>query len=196
MKRTLCHLAVWGALSLTLLSTPARAQFYLGIRGGLSNQNARMAYDTGPFDVYADQIKFDKNSAVLYGAQAGFKFLGLAIEGQFYRADHNLLGENLAMVEVEQEMDYYYFGVSGKLGISLAIIYPYVTVGYGTYSVTLKDIGKKSDAAFNAGAGVELTLGKVGVFGELRYTDFDLDLEGMDWDFGGVDLHFGLNFHF
>jgi hypothetical protein len=185
MKKKFYHLAVCGAFFLALLSTPARAQFYLGIRGGLSNQNAK-----------ADQIKFDKSSAFLYGAQAGIKFLGLAVEGQLYRADHNLLGENAAMVEVEQEMDYYYLGISGKLGISLAIVYPYVTVGYGTYSVNLKGLGKKSDAAFNAGAGVELTLGKVGVFGELRYTDFDLDIGNMAWDFGGMDLHFGLNIHF
>ncbi|MBN2408868.1 MAG: porin family protein [Candidatus Aminicenantes bacterium] len=176
---------VCGALFMAVASAPAQAQFYLGVRGGLSSQNAQM-----------DEIKFDKNSAFLYGAQAGVKFLGLAVEGQFYRADHDLLGENPAMPEVEQEMSYYYLGVSGKLGISLAIVYPYVTVGYGTYSVNLKDLGKKSDAAFNAGAGVELTLGKIGIFGELRYVDFDLDIENMAWDFGGVDLHFGLNLRF
>lgn len=185
MKKMVFRRAAWGVLLLAFAAAPASAQFYLGIRGGLSNQDAR-----------ADQIKFDKNSVVLYGAQAGIKFSGLAIEGQFYRANHDLLGEDPAMVEVEQEMDYYYLGVSGKLGISLAVIYPYVTVGYGTYSVTLKDLGKESDTAFSAGAGVELTLGKVGVFGEIRYTDFDLDVAGMDWDFGGMDLHFGLNIHF
>lgn len=185
MKKKLFSRAAWGIFLLVIASAPASAQFYLGIRGGLSSQDAS-----------ADQIKFDKNSVMLYGAQAGVKFLGLALEGQFYRADHSLLGENSAMVEVEQEMDYYYLGVSGKLGISLAVIYPYVTVGYGTYSVTLRDLGKESDSAFSAGAGVELTLGKVGVFGEIRYSDFDLDVAGMDWDFGGIDLHFGLNIHF
>lgn len=185
MKKTIFRSAVCGLLFAAVAAAPAQAQFYLGVRGGVSSQNAQM-----------DEIKFDKNSAFLYGAQVGLKFLGLAVEGQFYRADHNLLGENPAMIEVEQEMSYYYLGVSGKLGISLAIVYPYVTVGYGTYSVDLKNLGKKSDAAFNAGAGIELTLGKIGIFGELRYTDFDLDVDAMDWDFGGVDLHFGLNFHF
>ncbi len=185
MKRKLLGILALVIFSLAFVSVPARAQFYLGIRGGLSNQDAR-----------AGQIKFDKDSAILYGAQAGVKFLGLAVEGQFYRANHNLMGETAAMTEVEQEMDYYYLGVSGKLGISLAVVYPYVTVGYGTYSVTLKDIGKKSDPSFNAGAGVEITLGKIGIFGELRYTDFDLDIEGLAWDFGGMDLHFGVNIHF
>ncbi|MFZ2053772.1 MAG: outer membrane beta-barrel protein [Candidatus Aminicenantales bacterium] len=185
MKKSIFRLAVCGVIVLALTSAPANAQFYLGVRGGLSNQNAK-----------AGELEFDRNSAVLYGAQAGIKFLGLTVEGQFYRADHNLLGENAAMVEVEQEMDYYYLGVSGKLGISLAIVYPYVTVGYGTYSIDLKDLGKKSDGAFNVGAGAEVTLGKIGIFGELRYTDFSVEIESLKWDFGGLDLHFGLNIHF
>jgi len=185
MKRIFFRLAVCGVLFLAFLSAPAGAQFYLGIRGGLSNQNAQM-----------DQLKFDKDSTFLYGAQAGIKFLGLAVEGQFYRADHNLLGETAALAEVEQEMDYYYLGISGKLGISLAIVYPYITVGYGTYSVNLKGLGKKSDGAFSAGAGVEVTLGKIGIFGELRYNDFNVEIEDLAWDFGGMDLHFGLNIHF
>jgi len=69
-------------------------------------------------------------------------------------------------------------------------------VGYGTYSVDLKGLGKKSDAAFNVGAGAELTLGKIGIFGELRYTDFSVDIDNLKWDFGGLDIHFGLNIHF
>jgi len=183
MKKTLRHLTICGLL-LAAASIPARAQFYLGVRGGLSNENAERG-----------ELKFDRNSAFLYGAQAGIKFLGLAVEGQFYRADHNLLAETFP-TDVEQEMDYYYLGVNGKLGISLAIIYPYVTVGYGTYSVDLKGLGKKSDAAFNVGAGAELTLGKLGIFGELRYTNFSVEIQNLKWDFGGLDLHFGLNIHF
>ena len=184
MKKSFFHLMICGFLLMAFASVPANAQFYLGVRGGLSNQNAK-----------AGEIDFNSSSAFLYGAQVGVKFLGFAVEGQFYRADHNLLAETLP-ADVEQEMDYYYLGVSGKLGISLAVFYPYLTVGYGTYSVDLKDIGKESDGAFNVGAGVELTLGKVGIFGELKYTDFSVEIESMEWDFGGLDLHFGLNIHF
>jgi hypothetical protein len=46
------------------------------------------------------------------------------------------------------------------------------------------------------GAGAELSLGKVALFGELRYTDFSFELDNRNWDFGGVELHFGLNIHF
>jgi hypothetical protein len=190
MTKKLFRLIVCGVFLVAAVSIPAGAQFYLGVRGGLSNQNAQ-----------AGEPKFDRNSAFLYGAQAGIKFLGLAVEGQFYRADHNLLVDSPLDVEFlpgtsELEMDYYYLGVNGKLGISLAIVYPYITVGYGTYSVDLKGLGKKSDAAFNVGAGAELTLGKVGIFGELRYTDFSVEIKSLTWDFGGLDLHFGLNIHF
>jgi len=184
MKKTLFPLFICCLFLATAASVPANAQFYLGVRGGLSNQNAK-----------AGELEFNRNSTVLYGAQAGIKFLGLAVEGQFYRADHNLLAETFP-ADVEQEMDYYYLGVSGKLGISLAIVYPYVTVGYGTYSVNLKGLGKKSDSAINIGAGAELTLGKIGIFGELRYTDFSVDIDNLKWDFGGLDVHFGLNIHF
>lgn len=183
MKKCL-SLTICGVLLLAVATIPAHGVFYLGVRGGLSNQNAK-----------AGEIEFNRNSAFLYGAQVGFKFLGLAIEGQFYRADHNLLSET-SPTDVEQEMDYYYLGVNGKLGISLAVVYPYITGGYGRYSIDLKGLAEQSTGAFNVGAGVELTLGKVGIFGELKYTDFSIEIDDLEWDFGGLDLHFGLNIHF
>ncbi len=184
MKRALFHVAVCSALFLAFAPAPAGAQFYFGGRGGLSNH-----------DVQSGQIKFNKNSAFLYGAQVGVKFLGLAVEGQFYRADHNLLAEIDTPGEIGQKMDYFYLGISGKLGIPLVIVFPYVTVGYGSYSVNLDGLDKKSDRAFSAGAGVEITLGKIGIFGEFRYSDFNLEIDDISWDFGGWDLHFGLNIH-
>jgi hypothetical protein len=93
-------------------------------------------------------------------------------------------------------MDYYYLGISGKLGIPLVIVFPYVTVGYGTYSVSLDDVGDGSSAAFNVGAGAEVKLGKIGLFAELRYTDFSLEIGSEGWDFGGLDIHAGINIHF
>lgn len=184
MKKSFFHLMVCGVLLLAFASVPAKAGFYLGARGGVTNQNAK-----------AGEIEFDRDSKFFYGAQAGFKFLGFAIEGQFYHADHTLMG-GTSNEDLEQPMDYNYLGVAGKLGISLAIVYPYLTVGYGTYSVDLQDIGKESDWGWNAGAGLEVMLGKLGIFGELKYTDFSVTFENLDWDFGGLDLHFGLNIHF
>ncbi len=184
MTKYVSRCAVFSILLFGFALVPADAQFYLGVRGGLSNQSAQVG-----------QIKFDKDSTFLYGGQVGIKFLGLAVEGQIYRADHNLLRGTGATAEVEQKMDYYYLGINGKLGIPLIVVYPYVTVGYGRYSVNLTGLGKGSDKTFNFGAGVEVTLGKIGIFAEVRYNDFNVEIENLAWDLGGVDLHFGLNIH-
>jgi hypothetical protein len=175
-----------GVLLFVIAYAPAQAGFYIGLRGGLSNQN-----------VTGGSIKFNEDSAFLYGAQVGVKFLSFALEGEFYRASHNLFQETpLQVVLPPQDMSYYYLGVNGKLGLPLSVIYPYLTVGFGTYTANLKGLGKKSDMSFNVGAGAELYIGKVGVFAELRYTDFSMDFDNHKWDFGGLDVHAGLNIHF
>jgi len=176
------------SFGLAVTAAPARGQFYVGVRGGASNENASR---TGGA---LGKIDFDSSSAFLYGAQIGFKLSAVAVEGEIYRADHNLMQSGLSTSAVD--MNYYYVGVNVKLGIPLVVLYPYVTAGYGRYSAKLSSIGQGSDSAFNVGAGAELTIGRIGVFAEARYTDFGFDLANLSWDFGGLDLHFGLNVHF
>jgi len=189
MKRRALGILFSAVLLLAIAQAPARAGFYVGIRGGLSNQNVS----------FESKYHFNKDSAVLYGAQVGFKFLALAVQGEFYRADHSDLKPDDFVTVDGYRMDYYYLGANAKLGIPLVILYPYLTVGYGKYSADINSLleGKKSnsDWSFNVGAGAELTLGKVGLFAEVRYTDFSMDIHNLNWDFGGVDLHFGLNLH-
>jgi len=180
MRVTLCFFSI---IALTCAS--AQAGFYIGARGGLSRQDVREA-----------EIEFNQDSAFLYGGQIGFKLLSFAVEGVFYRAGHNLLTADSRFLKPSQNMDYYYLGVNGKLGIPLVIVFPYITVGYGTYAVNLDDIGDDSKTAFNVGAGAELTLGKIGLFAELRYTDFSLEIGSQEWDFGGLDIQAGINIHF
>jgi len=178
-------MALYLALLIAIAAVPGRADFYIGAQTGLSNENVKVG-----------QIKFDRDSAFLYGAQAGFRFSSFAIEGQFYRAQHDLLSNDMNPSELTQRMDYYFLGVNGRLGVPLAIVYPYLAAAVGTYHVNLRDIGKKSDLSYSLGAGTELTLGKVGIFGELRYIDFKVDLDNRSWDMGGLNVHLGLNFHF
>jgi len=180
LRMSLCLFSLFA-----LAYAPAQAGFYVGARGGLSRQ-----------DVKAGEIEFTRDSSFLYGGQIGFKLLSFAVEGEFYRADHNLLTADARFLKPSQGMDYYYLGVNGKLGIPLVIVFPYITVGYGTYAVSLDDLGDDSSAAFNIGAGAELTLGKIGLFAELRYTDFSLEIGSQNWDFGGLDIHAGINIHF
>jgi opacity protein-like surface antigen len=187
MKRCIFfRLSLCALLLLVSASVPAKADFYIGVRGGLSNEN-----------VSTGSIKFDKDSSFLCGGQIGFKFHSFALEGEFYRASHTLSYKTpLLFIHVPQDITYYFLGISGKLGIPLSIVYPYLTVGYGTYNVDLKNIGRKSDMSFNVGAGAELSIGKVGIFAEIRYSDFSIDFTNQKWDFGGLDLHAGINIHF
>jgi opacity protein-like surface antigen len=189
MKSKAWAVVIVAAAILAASAVPARAQFYIGLRAGLANQDVTRKGGLG-------EINFDKDSAFLYGGQIGFKFSALAIEGEFYRSDLNLLSGDSSIPTSGVDMGYYYLGVNGKLGIPLVVVYPYITVGYGTYSADLEGIGKGSDTAWNAGAGVQLNLGSLSLFGELRYTDFSVVLDELDWDFGGLELHFGLNIHF
>jgi len=158
----------------------------LGIQSGLSSQDASLG-----------KIHFDKDSAFLYGAQVGLRFLSFAVEGQFYRADHTLLSDDPELdVYDGRGMDYYYFGVSAKIGFPLLMVYPYLTAGYGRYSASVDQLGNSADRSFNVGVGAELTLGKLGFFAELRYVDFAVDISSLRWDFGGLNFHCGLNYHF
>lgn len=190
MKKRAPVVLIAVAVIMAAAAGPARAQLYIGVRGGVSNQE--VSRKTGGLTT----IKFDKDSAVLYGGQIGLKLWAFAVEGEFYRADHTLLSGNSSIPSSGVDMGYDYLGVNGKLGLPLVVVFPYVTVGYGRYSADLKGFGKDSTPAVNMGAGAELDLGGLGVFGEVRYTDFGFKLDDQDWDFGGVELHFGLNIHF
>jgi len=165
---------------------PARGGVYFGIQSGISNQ-----------DVSVSKIHFDKDSAFLYGAQVGLRFFSLAVEGQFYRADHSLLSDDPQLGAYDgRGMDYYYLGVNAKIGFSFPFVYPYLTGGYGRYSASIEQIGKSTDRSFNFGVGAELTFGKIGLFAEFKYVDFAVDISTLSWDFGGVNFHCGLNYHF
>jgi len=186
MSKRFLGMSLGALFFLTAATLLARGAFYLGVQSGLSNQ-----------DVSAGKVHFDKDSSFLYGAQAGLRFLFFAVEGQFYRADHRLLSDDPDVTLYDgRGMDYYYFGVTAKIGFSFPLVYPYLTVGYGIYSADIKDVGSSTDKSFSFGAGAELSLGKIGLFAELRYIDFAADISSLSWDFGGLNFHCGLNYRF
>lgn len=186
MRDKILGTSLCGFLILMAAVVPARAGFYIGLQGGLSNQNASLS-----------EIKFDKDASFLYGAQVGLRFLSFAVEGQFYRADHNLLSDDPELTFYDgRGMDYYYLGVNAKIGFPFPLVYPYLTVGYGMYSADIKEVGSSTDKSFSVGAGAELSLGKIGLFAELRYIDFAMDISSLTWDFGGLNFHCGLNYRF
>ncbi|MBM3285643.1 MAG: porin family protein [Candidatus Aminicenantes bacterium] len=186
MNQRFLGMSLCALFFLLTAALPARGGFYIGVQSGLSNQK-----------VSAGKIAFDKDSSFLYGAQAGLRFLSLAVEGQFYRAAHSLLSDDPQLILYDgRGMYYYYLGVNAKVGFPLLVVYPYLTAGYGRYSASIRQIGKSTDQSFNVGAGAELALGKIGIFAELRYVDFGVEISGLTWDFGGLNFHCGLNYHF
>jgi len=190
MRNKMLRTLLCGLIILAAAVVPARAGFYIGLQGGLSNQNASLKEPPS-------ELKFDKDSSFLYGAQVGLRVLSFAVEGQFYRADHNLLSDNPGLTPYDgRGMAYYYLGFNAKIGLPLPLLFPYLAVGYGIYSADIKDIGSSTDKSFSFGAGAELSLGKIGLFAELRYIDFAADISSLSWDFGGLNFHCGLNYRF
>jgi opacity protein-like surface antigen len=184
---------LFGALFYFLFSTivsPAGAQFYIGIQAGLSQEKPSL-----------EGIKFNRDSSFLYGAQVGLKFLFLRVEGQYYRTAHTLNYEDNLLVLPPTPLsgrgfDYGFLGVEVKVGFPLSIFYPYFSGAYGIYSAKIADFGDNSKTGFNAGAGLEVDLGKISLFAEGKYVDFKSDIRNLKFDFGGFNLHLGLNYHF
>jgi opacity protein-like surface antigen len=172
------------------VSSPVAAQFYIGIQAGLSQEKPSL-----------EGIKFNRDSSFLYGAQVGLKFLFLRVEGQYYRAAHTLMYEDnihvVPSVPINgRGLDYSFLGVEVKAGLSFHILYPYLSVAYGSYLAKIADFGDNSKSGFNVGAGLELDLGKISLFAEGKYLDFSPDIDNLKFDFGGFNLHLGLNYHF
>lgn len=186
MRKQIFFASVSFLLFLGFFSLPAYAEFYIGVQGGLSYEKPSLG-----------KIEFNKDSSFLYGAQIGLRFLFLGIEGQYYRANHSLKSDDILLADFNgRGLDYAFLGINVKIGAPLLIIYPYLSVAYGSYSAKIEDFGDNSERGYNVGAGVELTLGKISLFAEGKYIDFGLDVKERKFDFGGFNLHFGLNFNF
>jgi opacity protein-like surface antigen len=88
-----------------------------------------------------------------------------------------------------------YWGINGKLFLPIPIVQPYVMGGYGTYSVNIDTIGKDSNRGYNLGIGVEVKLGKLGIFAEGRYHKVKVDIEG-ELNMSNYTLTFGALYDF
>jgi hypothetical protein len=184
-KPLICVLSLF--LLVAFFPSEARGQFYLGFQVGNSSEKPSV-----------EGLKMPGDSGFLYGFQGGLRIFFLALEGTYYRSNHTLVPPEGCPGDCEglHDMGYHFLGARVKAGIPLLIVYPYAVVGYGKYSANIGGFGDNSDWGYNVGAGVEVTLGKIGLFGEGRYEDFSVDIAGLDFDFGGWNLAFGLNLHF
>jgi hypothetical protein len=161
--------------------------FFLGIQAGYSAQKPSL-----------ENIEFSTDTSYLYGLRAGFKFLMLGIEVNYFQAAHNLdPKEMLALNWSEKQLDYSYLGLNLKYFFPVLVIHPYVTVGYGNYKAAFDVSAEDRKRGFNAGLGVELHLGgKVSLIAEGKYHRATLDIDGEELKLGDFTLSGGLNIYF
>jgi opacity protein-like surface antigen len=159
---------------------------FIGIQGGWSQQNI----DIG-------DIEFDKDTAFLYGARVGIRILTFVVEGNFYHAGHNIEATDIGNLWDSRKINYNYLGLNVRLFLPFPIVNPYLTLGYGTYTADIKDIGKDKQGGWNAGLGLEVFLGKkLSLLGEARYNPANFEIETEEISIKNFTFHFGINFYF
>ncbi|MHB8093696.1 MAG: outer membrane beta-barrel protein [Candidatus Aminicenantales bacterium] len=175
-------------LILAVAAAGAKAEagvFYLGVQGGLSQQKAKLS-----------DIKFNSDTSFLYGLKGGIKIATLALELNYFQAAHNLTSEAGGGWD-NRAIDYNYLGANLKWIFPLLVVQPYITVGYGYYTADIHDFGKDKNGGFNAGAGVELVLGKsFSISAEGKYHHVKLNVDAQNLSLGNFTLSGGLNFYF
>jgi len=165
----------------------ASGKFYLGLQGGWSAQKPSF---TG--------VAFNTDTTFLYGAQAGLKFLMLAVEVNYFQAAHNLEVKDLLSFDWGgKEVDYNYLGLNVKMFFPLLLVHPYLTAGYGYYTADIRDIDKDTDRGFNVGAGLELRLGStLALQAEGKYHRVKVSIEERELTLGDFTLSGGVNIYF
>ncbi len=143
-------------------------------------------------------IEFTTNTTFVYGLRAGIRFLMLALEVNYFSAMHNLEVTDFLVLDWNgRENDYSYIGINLKTQMSIAFVHPYLTAGYGYYTANIHGIDKDKEGGYNAGAGVEVTLGKrIGLAVEGKFHHVRVDIAKVDLALGNFIVSGGLNFHF
>ncbi len=185
-------LVLFLACALVVVFLPAKAAaspgFYVGVEGGSSAPDFTIRSLT--------DVNFEGDRAFLYGAKAGLKFLFFAVEGNVLTSSHDITSI-LPTPWESTGVGFTYWGINGKLFLPIPIVQPYIMAGYGTYSVRLDDVGKGSNRGYNVGGGVQVSLGRLGIFGEGRYHDAKVLIpESGELDISNFTLTLGLLYVF
>jgi hypothetical protein len=160
--------------------------FFIGLQGGWSQQNIDFR-----------DIEFDRDTAFLYGARAGVRILTFIVEGNFYQAAHNIAASDIGALWSSRKINYNYLGFNVRFFLPFPVVNPYLTLGYGTYTADIEDIGKDKSGGWNAGLGVEVFLGrKFSLLGEARYNHGGFDIEAEELEIKNFTFHIGFNLYF
>jgi len=182
-------LAVFFVLLLAWSSIAASGQAGLYVGGYLGYSAQKPSFK---------DVTFTTDTTFVYGLRAGIRFLMLALEVNYFAAMHNLQVTDFLVLDWNGKTnDYSYIGLNLKYLFSIAIVHPYLTVGYGYYTADIRNIDKDREGGYNLGAGVELQLGKrIGILAEGKYHHVRVDIKNIDLAVGDFTLVGGLNFHF
>jgi hypothetical protein len=165
----------------------AQAGLYFGGYLGYSAQTPKVT-----------DVTFTTDTTLVSGLRAGIRFLMLALEVNYFSAMHNVAMSDFLLFNWDgRANDFSYIGLNLKYLMSIAFIHPYLTAGYGYYTVDIRDIDKDKEGGYNFGAGVEVQLGKrFGIVVEGKYHHVRVDIAKVDLTLGNFILTGGLNFHF
>ncbi|MFW6124470.1 MAG: outer membrane beta-barrel protein [Acidobacteriota bacterium] len=167
--------------------TNAQTGIYIGPHLGLSVPKPTL-----------EGIELDTNNTFLYGVRAGIKIAMVSLEIDYFQAAHNL---DLSQIDPfgwnEKEVDYNYLGLNFKWFFPIVFLHPYLTVGYGYYTANLHEIDKDTVRKLNAGAGVEIHLGKrFSLLAEGKYQSLDFELTQLNFGFQDFTFSGGFNLYF
>jgi len=186
MKRAI-GLGLAAALLLTAAPAFSQVGLYVGGYAGLSQQ--KPSFDTA---------QFNTDTTFVYGLRGGVRILMLALELSYFRAGHNIsMGDFVTFQWNGMENDFSYIGASLRWIFSLAILHPYLTAGYGYYTVNIQNIDKANDGGYNLGAGLEVAFGsKISLVVEGKYHHVNVDISKINLGLGNFVLTAGLSLNF
>jgi len=190
MKKRISLVLLAGTLFLFVPRAFGQVGVYAGVFGGYSSQKPSLPDASAIFNT---------NTTFCYGLRVGIRILMIGIEGTYLQAAHNIDWDHGLLPDWNgKELDYNYIGVNLKYIFSLAVLHPYLTVGYGYYTADIMKIDKASDGGYNFGAGLEVTLGKrIGLVVEGKYNraTMDLNILHLSLGLGDFTLTGGLNIY-
>lgn len=175
------------AFLLVSASSLQAQKLYIGVQGGYWAQNLEFP-----------SLDFDQGTSLFYGGQIGLNFMMFAVEATYIRSDYDIVELVSGVVDFNGEtLEYQYVGANVKFTpISLKILRLYLTAGYGQYTADITNIGDGKDWGWNAGAGVELRLSKLGILFEGKYRPGEVEIEGELLDLGNYSFGVGINIYF
>lgn len=186
MKRFCVVLAVLALAGLAAQQSYALVGFYAGAFGGVSSQ--KLKFDEGITD---------PDKTFLYGLRLGLQVLTFALEFNYYRSGHNIAPADFYSFQWEgMEDDLSFIGGNLRIMFPLAVVRPFLSVGYGYYTLDVRNIDKDTEDGFNVGLGLEVKLGKLAIIGEGKYNSVDMNLKELDFGLRHFTLTAGLNYYF